>query len=472
MKAITTPAFGASIISGPGLDTDAEPYMVNPERSRGFHEARNLEDPTKPITAAQLADLLSGGATGSGKSVTPRSAMKVGAVFACVRVIANAIARMPLITYERTDAGRERAAAHPLYRLLKVRPNPDMSSFAFRSALVTNTLLWGNGYAEIIRRGDGRPQALIPIESDRVTPFREKGELRYRVSTDGTPVTLLRRDVLHLPGLSFDGVCGLSVVAHARQTISAALAADEFSGTLLRNGLRPSGVLQHPGKLGEQAVRNLRESFTAVYGGSANTGKPLILEEGMIWASSAMPLEDAQFVESSYFRIEDIARWFGVPPHKVQHLLRATNNNIEQQSLDFLGDTLAPWVEALEQELNWKLFAPEEQDRFYAEHLTQAIVQMDANARGQLYERLFRVGSISPDEIRERENMNNVPDGRGRTHWTQSSNMPLPTEQQRDELIQAWIKKGSGSAPGGAGGPSDGSGQPDPKTDDQVAKGG
>ncbi len=469
MKAITTPAFGASIISGPGLDADHEPYMVNPERARGFHEARNLEDPTKPITAAQLADLLSGGATGSGKSVTPRSAMKVGAVFACVRVIANAIARMPLITYERTDAGRERAAAHPLYRLLKVRPNPDMSSFAFRSALVTNTLLWGNGYAEIIRRGDGRPQALIPIESDRVTPFREKGELRYRVSTDGTPVTLLRRDVLHLPGLSFDGVCGLSVVAHARQTIGAALAADEFSGTLLRNGLRPSGVLQHPGKLGEQAVRNLRESFTAVYGGSANTGKPLILEEGMTWASSAMPLEDAQFVESSYFRIEDIARWFGVQPHKVQHLLRATNNNIEQQSLDFLGDTLAPWVEALEQELNWKLFAPEEQDRFYAEHLTQAIVQLDTAARVALYKGLHDTRSISPDEIRERENMNDLPDGRGSVYVMPSSLMPAPTPEQADKLLEAWIKKGVGGKPSAGGEPG---GEPKPGADDQVAKGG
>jgi len=472
MKAITTPAFGASLITGPGLDTDAEPYMVNPERSRGFQESRNIEDPTKPITAAQLADLLSGGATGSGKAVTPRSSMKVAAVWACVRVIANAIARMPLVTYERTSAGRERATGHPLYRLLKVRPNADMSSFTFRSTLVANTLLWGNGYAEIVRRGDGRPQAIIPIESERVTPIREKGEVRYRVTTDGAPVTLLRRDVLHIPGLSYDGMCGLSVIAHARQTIGAALAADEFAGTLLKNGLRPSGVLQHPGKLGDQAVKNLRESFAAVYGGTANTGKPLILEEGMTWSASGMPLEDAQWVECSYFRIEDICRWFGVQPHKVQHLLRATNNNIESQSLDFLGDTLAPWVESVEQEFNWKLFGEDEQDRFYAEHLTQAIVQMDANARGQLYERLFRVGAISPDEIRERENLNDLPEGRGRTYWTQSSNMPLPTEAQRDELIQSWIKKGSGSAPGGAGGPTDGSGQPDPKTDDKVAKDG
>ena len=445
MKATTSPAFGASIIAGPGLDTDAEPFMVTPERARGFHEARNLEDPTKPITAAQMADLLSGGPTGSGKTVTPRTAMRLGAVWACVRVIANAIARMPLITYERTDAGRARATEHPLYRLLKVRPNPDMSSFTLRNTLIVNTLLWGNGYAEIVRRGDGTPQALIPIESERVTPFRAGGELRYRVVTDGTPATLLPRDILHVPGISFDGVVGLSVVAHARQTIGAGLAADEFSGTLLRNGLRPSGVLQHPGKLGGQALTNLRESFQAVYGGSANSGKPLILEEGMAWHSSAMPLEDAQFVESSYFRVEDIARWFGVPPHKIQHLLRATNNNIEQQSLDFLGDTLAPWVACLEQELNWKLFSPDEQDRFYAEHLTQVIVQLDTEAWVKRIKAMRETGAISGDEIRAMENMNNLPDGRGKVYWMPGNMIQAVTPDQGDRLVEAWIKKGSGA---------------------------
>lgn len=434
-----------------------------------FGESRNLEDPTTPITAAQLASILSGGDAGSGESVSQTTSMRVGAVFACVRVISDALARMPLVTYERTKDGRQRAKNHPLYTLLKTRPNPDMSSFALRKALMANTLLWGNGYAEIVRRRSGAVDALIPIETPRVTPFRENGELKYRVSTSTGDVVLLKREMIHVPGLSYDGICGLSVIAHARQTIGACLAADKFQGTLLKNGLRPSGVLEHPGKLGDQAVKNLRESFAATYGGAPNAGKPMILEEGMKWNAAAMPLEDAQFVETGYFRVEEICRWFGVPPHKVQHLARATNNNIEQQGLDFLGDTLAPWVEAIEQELNWKLLLPTEQDRYYVEHLTQSIIQMDANARGGFYERLFRVGGISSDEIRERENMNNLPDGRGRTFWTQSSNMPMPTEDQRDQLLESWIKKGMSSSPGGAGGPDDGSGTPDPKTDGRVA---
>lgn len=467
--ATTSPRSSASIISGPGLEADGEPFVAV-ERARGAHEARNIEDPTKPITAAQMADLLSGGPAGSGKTVTPRTSLKLAAVWACVRVIANAIARMPLVTYERTDRGRERAKGHPLYRLLKVRPNPDMSAFTFRNTLIANTLLWGNGYAEIVRHGDGTPQALIPVESERVTPFREQGELRYRVDNrDGRPVTLLRRDILHVPGMSFDGIVGLSVIAHAKQTIGAGLAADEFAGTLLRNGLRPSGVLQHPGKLGSAALGNLRESFTATYVSPTNAGKPLILEEGMTWHSAGMPLEDAQFIESSYFRTEDIARWFGVPPHKIGHLLRATNNNIEHQGLDFLGDTLAPWVECLQQELNWKLFEPDEQDRFYAEHLAQAIVLLDTDARIKLYKGLRDTTAISPDEIRERENLNNLPEGRGTVYVMDSSKMPAPTPEQADRLLEAWIKKGVGGKPSANG---ETGGEPKPAADDQVAKSG
>lgn len=450
-------------ISGPGLDASDVRIW------RGPAESRNLEDATKPITAQALADLLAGGGLRGPRGVGPRNAMKVSAVLACVRAIANSIARMPLVVYERTDTGRERAKGHPIYQLLKLRPNPRMSSFSLRSTLMVNTLLWGNGYAEIVRRGDGRPASIVPIESDRVMPFVEDGELRYEVAMPaGERVKLLARDMIHVPGLSYDGMLGLSVIAHARMTISGSLESDEFASTLLANGLRPSGVLQHPGKLGDASVRRLRESFQAVYGGAANAGKPMVLEEGMTWQTTSMPLEDAQFIEGNYFRIEEIARWFNVPPHKIGHLLRSTNNNIEQQSLDFLSDTLSPWVEAVEQEFNYKLFGMDE-ERYYCEHLASSIIQMDANARGQLYERLFRLGSISPDEIRERENMNFLPDGRGRGTWTQSSNMPLPTEAQRDQLIESWIKKGAASPPGGAGGPGDGSGKPDPKTDDQVA---
>lgn len=448
----------STIISGPGLDPSAPAAPAA--------ESRNIENPNVPITASQLADILGGGSTGSGQIVNERTSLRIAAVYACVRVISDAIARMPLIVYELTNTGRNRAKRHPLYGRLKVRPNDDMSSFSWRKAMMANVLLRGNGYSEIVRRGDGRPDAIYPIESSRVRPFRTGGELRYEVTReDGERVTLLRRDVIHLPGLSFDGICGISVVANARRTLGAAMASDEFQDTMLGNALRPSGVLEHPGKLGPAGVSTLRESLERLYSGPKSAGKPMVLEEGMKWHQTTMTLEDAQFVESTYLRIEDICRWFGVQPHKIMHLLRSTNNNIEAQGLDFLGDTLSPWVEAFEQEINWKLFLPEEQDRYYAEHLTQSIVQMDSNTRGQMYERLFRIGAISPDEIRERENMNFVEGDRGKGHWIQGSNMPLPTPEQRDQLIESWIKKGAGSSAS----PPDNGGDPAPKQDGKVA---
>ena len=439
------------IITGPGID--------QADVDQAGAQGRSIEDPNKPITASMLAEILSGGSSG-GQNVTAQGSMKVAAVWACVWTISAAIARMPLITYQRTPNGRERATKHPHYRMLRMRPNTDMSAYSFYRAIMTNVLLWGNGYAEIVRDRRGEIAELIPIEASRVRPFRaESGELMYSVATSGQPVTLLKRDMLHVPGLSYDGVVGMSVISHARATIAASLSADSFTSNLMQRGLRPSGVLQHPGKLGPEGVRNLRESMTVVYGGSENAGKPMILEEGMTWATSAMPLDDAQFVESAYLRIEDICRWFNVPPHKIQHLLRATNNNIEQQSLDWLGDTVAPWSEAIQQEANWKLFNEDEQDEFYAEFLTQVLVQMDANTRGTFYGKLFQVGAVSPDEIRDRENMNHLPDGRGEVYYIPSNMMPAPTPEEATKLLAGYVSKA------GTGGP----GQPQPKTDDKVA---
>lgn len=448
-------------ISGPGLDLSPSP--VNADATRA-----SIEDPNVPITAERLAELLGGGKTGSGQVVTPDTALKVAAVYACVRIIANAIARMPLLVYEKTASGRQRAENHPLYDRLKVRPNDDMTSFSWRVSLMTNLLLTGNGYSEIVRRGDGRPVALVPIESRRVRPIRENGELKYDVAVDGgRRITLLKRDIVHVPGLSFDGVSGLSVVAHAKKTVGAALACDEFQDHMLGNSLRPSGVLEHPGKIGPQAVQTLRESLERMYAGSKASGRPMILEEGMKWNQTTMSFEDAQFIESAYLRIEDICRWFGVQPHKVMHLARSTNNNIEAQGLDFLGDTCAPWVEALEQELNWKLFLPEERSRYYAEHLTQAIVQLDTDARMKYYKGLRDIGAINGDEIRARENMNNIPDQRGTIYLMPSSQIQLMTPDQADRLVEAWIKKGSG--PSSTQGPDSGSGQPASSADGKVA---
>lgn len=439
-----------STITGPGIDE----ATIRPA------ETRSIEDPSKPITAAMLADILSGGNGTGSQVVSPTTSMRVAAVWACVWTISAAIARMPLVTYERTNSGRERAKKHPLYMLLRMRPNPDMSAYSFMRALMCNVLLWGNGYAEIVRNPLGDITALLPIEAYRVTPVRVGGELMYDVMVDGQPVRMLKRDILHVPGLSFNGITGISVIANARQTIGASLSADNYSEGLMRNGLRPGGVLEHPGRLGTEGTKNLRESLQATYGGPGNSGKPMILEEGMKWQAMTMPLEDAQFIESAYFRIEEICRWFNVPPQKIQHLLRATNNNIEQLSLDWLSDTVAPWSEAIQQEVNWKLFTAEELDVFYAEFLTQVLVQMDATTRGNFYGKLFGIGAMSPDEVRERENMNDLPEKRGEVYYIPSNMMPAPTPDEAGKLLEAFVAKAAaGKTPG----------TPQPQADSKVA---
>lgn len=432
-----------SMIVGPGI-----PESV---------EARSsIENPNTPLTWASFAELLAGPPSGSGEPVNVRTALRVSTVWACVEIVSNSVARLPLITYRRKgDADdRERAKDHPLYRTLRLRPNQEMSAFSMVKTLVMNRMLSGAGYAEIVRRPDGITTELVPIETGRVTKFRAGGELRFQVAgINGAPAEmLLQRDIIHVPGLSFNGVDGLSVIACARETIGAALASDKFQGTMMRNGLRPAGVLKHPKTLTAPALARLRETFQATYGGSANAGKALILEEGMEWAAGVMTMDEAQFIETGQFRCEDICRWFGVAPHKVQNLLRSTNNNIEQQSLDFLSDTVEPVITPIEQEFNFKLFGPDEADEYFCEFMRQKLIQMDANARGQLYARLLACGAICPDDICRWENLNALPDDRGKSHWIPMNLIPLMTPDQLGEYITAVIKKagsGGGAAPGG-----------------------
>lgn len=445
-----------STITGPGID---HATIVTPVSVHAGEEQRSLGTAT-PITYGELINIFNGGGqTGSGVSVSPRTAMKIATVIACVRVIACGIARMPLVTYARTKEGRSRAWSHPVYGLLKTRPNPEMTAFSLRSTLMVGALLWGNGYAEIVRDRKGQVKSIWPIQSDRVTITRKRDtkELIYRVRTDEGERTLLRHEILHVPGISYDGISGISVIGHAREMLGTAIKADELQGSLMRNSLRPSGALHHPGKLGEKAQANLRESMRLVYGGD-NAGTPLILEEGMTWTPFSMSLRDATWMEIANLRVEDICRLFNVPPQKVQHLVAANTRSVEQQSLDFLGDTLAPWVEQLEQEFNWKLFPAEEQGRFYAEHLTQSLIQMDTKARGEMYAMLHRLGALNADEIRARENMNSLEEGRGEVFWVESNKMPMPTPEEAKKLLDGWASKR-------------GTGQPEPKTDDKASQG-
>lgn len=441
----------SSMITGPGLDGASAIQAAG----GAVQESRDLGQAT-PITYGQLLTIAAGGISGAGVSVSPRGSMKVATVMACARVVAWGLARMPLHVYRRTNYGRVRAWEHPTYKLLRMRPNPEMGAMSMRSALMLGALLWGNGYAEIVRNRRGEPVQIVPIESDRVCPRRleETDELVYRVRTNRGERVLLKHEIIHVPGLSYDGITGLSVISHAREVLGASILADRMQGTLVKNNLRPSGVVIHPGKLGPQGTANLRESITRHNTGE-NVGVPLILEEGMTWIPGSMSLQDASWIETSRLRIEDICGLFGVPPHMIMHAIEGSVGDVEQRSLDFLGDTIEPWATLIEEELNWKLFEDED-GAIYCEHLRQALVKMNTKARGEHYAALHRLGAISSDEIREAENRNRLRDERGSTYWVDSNKMPLPTPAQADELLKGWASKR-------------GPGQPEPKTDDKAS---
>lgn len=426
----------------------------------GPEQRGSIEDPSVPLTWANIAPALGVDLAANLPTVSPRGALRLPTVLACVRIVARSLAKIPLHLYRRTEAGRSRATDHPLFDLIKTRPHPLFSAYDWRHQMTVWRLLWGNAYAEIIRRGDGTIERLLPIEPWRVEPSMRRERLVYTVDVGGDKRTFTDREILHQKGLSLDGVKGESVLAYARKTFQTGLTGQDFEAGFNAQSMRPSAVVRHPGKLSPQAETNLRSSIVGMYSGAQNAGKVLILQEGVEATQWTMPLADAQWIERSYLSIEDICRLFGVPPHKVQHLIRSTNNNIEQQSLDFLSDTLEPDLIAEEQELDYKLLAPDERAELYTHFERRAAIAMDSAARSTYYERMARIGGMNIDEIRSREELDNLPDQRGRVHTMPSSQMPVPTPEQSDKLIEAWAsKKSTEPAKGGA----------DPKTDGQIA---
>lgn len=369
---------------------------------------------------AWLQDWALGRRTLAGVHVTPASAMTLPTYWACIRAISEDIGKLPLLTYRRIDPrGKERAPDHPLYSLLHDAPNDDMESMTFRETLTHYALAWGNGYALIDRDSRLTPVALHPIHPSRVVVRRDdQDRLVYDVYggelLPGAPLEQVYRvrsdDMLHVRGLGAEGITGYSIAQLAAESLGLSLATQTFGAAFFGNGAAMGGILEHPGKLSDQAAKHLRESFESVYSGPENAGKVAILEEGMKYARLAIPPDDAQFLETRLFQVRDICRWFRVPLHKVGDLEFATYTNIEQQAIEYVQDTLLPWCVRWEQQLQRKLFGI--QSSYFCEHALQGLMRGDQAARSQFYTSLFGVGVFSPNDIRELENMSPIgPEG-------------------------------------------------------------
>ena len=347
------------------------------------------------------------GGTTSGKAVNERTAMQTSAVYACVRILAESVAGLPLHVYERTANGsKSTKPSHPLYRLLHDEPNREMTSFVFRETLMSHLLLWGNAYAQIIRDGRGFPIALYPLLPDRMAVDRnESGELVYTYQSDKGQVKLRRENVLHIPGLGFDGLIGYSPIAMAKNAVGLALATEDYGAAFFANGANPGGVLEHPGVIKPEQADRLRESWQSQFGG-ANAHKVAVLEEGLKFHQMSIPPEQAQFLETRKFQINEIARIFRVPPHMVGDFEKSSFSNIEQQSLEFVKYTLDPWVVRWEQSLQQALILPSEKATIFIKFNLDGLLRGDYQSRMQGYSTGIQNGFMSVNDVRGLEDMN------------------------------------------------------------------
>ena len=387
-------------------------------------------DKPQNSTAGSSYTFFMGGST-AGKHVNERSAMQMTAVYSCVRILAEAVAGLPLHLYRYTESGgKEKAIDHPLYLLLHDEPNPEMSSFVFRETLMTHLLLWGNAYAQIIRNGKNEVIALYPLMPNKMEVDRDEyGQLYYKYqrsndeapTMEGSSVILKPCDVLHIPGLGFDGLVGYSPIAMAKNAIGMAIACEEYGAKFFANGAQPGGVLEHPGTIKDP--QRVRESWQSTFGGSGNANKIAVLEEGMKYTPISMSPEQAQFLETRKFQINEIARIFRVPPHMVGDLEKSSFSNIEQQSLEFVKYTLDPWVIRWEQSIMRSLLTPEEKKTYYAKFNLDGLLRGDYQSRMNGYAIGRQNGWMSANDIRELENLDRIPAEEGGDLYLINGNM-------------------------------------------------
>ncbi len=392
-------------------------------RSWWISRSRKIGSSNPANPSYWVAKMFGGGAlTTSGILVDEDTALKYSAVWAAVNIISGAIGFLPLPVYRRVDDGKEKVPNHPVYRLLHDRPNSLMTAQVFRETLQAHILTWGNAYAEIERNGAGRPIALWPITPNRVKPdqdiLRQSGILAWKVSNpqgrgldrnidpQKSIVRILDEDMLHIPGLGFNGIVGYSVIEYARESLGLGMAAEQFGSAFFGNGASIGAILETPNTLSVEAQERLKKAIREKYTGTGNAHRTMILEEGLVLKHGGMELKKAQFLETRKFQITDVARWFQIAPHMLGDLERATFSNIEHQGIDFVTWTLGRWLKRWEQEVNFKLFSEAEQRTHFAEFLTAALLRGDTKSRFAAYAIAVTNGWMNRNEIRRLENLN------------------------------------------------------------------
>jgi HK97 family phage portal protein len=377
---------------------------------------RSRDKPKNTLNSSWYTFLF--GTASSGKPVNENTAMQMTAVYSCVRILSEAVAGLPLHVYQYNNSGgKEKYFKHPLYKLLHDEPNQEMTSFAFRETLMSHLLLWGNAYAQIMRNARGEVIALYPLMPNKMTVDRDKnGRLfyLYQRSSEDAPslgkdsqVYLAPTDVLHIPGLGFDGLVGYSPIAMAKNAVGLAIATEEYGAKFFANGAAPGGVLEHPGTIKDP--QKVKDSWNAAYQGSTNAHRVAVLEEGMKYQPIGISPEQAQFLETRKFQINEIARIFRVPPHMLADLEKSSFSNIEQQSLEFVKYTLDPWVVRWEQSMCRALLIDSEKPSIFIKFNVDGLLRGDYQSRMTGYATARQNGWMSANDIRELENLDRIP---------------------------------------------------------------
>jgi len=401
-----------------------------------LQQRSNLREPGDWLIEA----LIGGAETHAGKNVSEEEAMKYSAVYACVRVLAETVASLPLKVYERDGDAKYADNEHYLYHLLHTKPNPHTTSFGWREGAMAHLGLWGNAYAEKQFDGGGRVKALWPMHPARVKPYisERNGEKFYEVNVDpqnrweeGNRRALPAERVLHIPGLSMNGIEGISPIAVARQAIGVGLAAEEFGARYFGSGTNIGGFVKHPEQLSDKAEASLRKSLEQ-YQGLSKSHRVMLLEEGMEFQSVGIPPEDSQFLETREFQVREIARIYHIPPHMIADLSDATYSNIEEQSLEFVVHTIRPWLVRWEQAINTSLFGATDRGRHFAEFSVDGLLRGDIESRYNAYATARQWGWMSANDVRQLENQNPLPDDQGDIYLVPMNMVPADMVEEEE----------------------------------------
>ncbi len=354
---------------------------------------------------------LRGSQSMSGEVVTEDTALTYSAVWNAFVLISGTIGSLPLHLMRPDGRNKKQATEQSLYQVLHTRYNPYMTAMAGRECMAWHILSWGNGYAEKVFNGYGDIIELWPIAPDRVTPKMEDSKLVYGIRLpSGNDITLSREKILHIPGVGFDGFVGYSIIAMARKSIGLGMAMETFGSKLFSQGINPSAIIKHPNQVKD--IGAMRQALTEVYAGLGNSQRLMLLEDGMDFEKIGIPAEDSQFLQSRQFQITDVARWTNLPVHKLKEMSKSSFNNIESEQGSFVTDSMLPWLIRFEQNYNMQLLTPAQlKQGYYFQHIIEGLLRANASDRAEFYSKMFNIGVMSINDIRQLENMNPVEGG-------------------------------------------------------------